>query len=348
MGESIRNHLRRAEGILVVHHWDADGIASAAIIAEKYGEVINYCPPIGLFKVNETVLDELKNKIMTKKDLILILDWNIPYKDVETIEKALGVKVAVIDHHYKSKHPPKATYYNPVAYGESEEKWPSTTWTIMKTLNIQLNLKVILGVFGDLEEKAVNLKLYHQAIKPYMERQKYSVKELIEAAKHLNACGRIGDRRMVENAVWKLIEYGNSLKDVLSDEEWWRAKAKIEAEVNRIISSGVEAIYGNIILKRFKSPYNLTSEVARKLSKLNPQSIIVALNENSRLNEAEIYVRRGSKLKVKLTPIINKLVERGLEAGGKEAVFGLKVPHNKLEEALKLTLNMLMEELKID
>jgi len=348
MEESIRNQLKRAEGILVVHHWDADGIASAAIIAEKYEEVVNYCPPIGLFKVNETVLDELKNRITMKNDLILILDWNIPYKDVETIEKALGVKVAVIDHHYKDMQPPKATYYNPVAYGEPGEKWPSTTWTIMKALNIQLNLKVILGVFGDLEEKAVKLKLYHQAIKPYMERQRYSVKELIEAAKHLNACGRIGDRKMVENAVWRLIKYDNDLKAILIDEEWRKAKATIEAEVNKIIDSGVEAIHGNIILKRFESPYNLTSEVARKLARLNPKSIIVALNESVRLNEAEIYVRRGSILKVKLTLIINKLRKAGLEAGGKEAVFGVKVPHNKIEEALKLTLNMLMEELNID
>ena len=347
MGKSIRDQLKKAESILAVHHWDADGIASAAIIAEEYGEIVNYCPPIGLFKVNDEVLDELKSRLSTKSDLILILDWNIPYKDAETIEKALGAKVAVIDHHYKSEPPPKPAYYNPVACGEPEENWPSTTWTIMKALNMQLNLKVILGVFGDLEEKATTLKLYRQAIKSYMERRKHSVEELIEAAKRLNACGRIGDRKMVENAVWKLVEYGSDLKTILSDEEWRKAQATIEAEVNRIINSGGEVIHGNILVKRFASPYNLTSEVARKLAKLKPKSIIVAVNESARLNEAEIYVRRGSMLKVKLTPIINKLRKAGLEAGGKEAVFGVKVTHSKVEEALKSTLNTLMEDLNI-
>jgi len=343
----VRQLIEKSSQILLVHHWDADGIASAAIIAESHENAKNYCPPIGLFKVNKTVLDEIERRISGKEDLILILDWNIPFEDAEKIERKFRVKVALIDHHHKDTTPPKPAYYNPVAYGESEANYPSTTWTIIKALGRQLDLKVLLGVFGDLEEQATKLKIYHEEIKPYMDEKKYTIEDLISAAKRLNACGRTGDRKLVEKSVWKLINHNDDLKSILKDEEWRRTQATIEEELSKIIIDRREAFFGNIIVKKFSSPYNITSEVARKLAKLNPKSIIVVLNQSEKLAEAEIYVRRGSMLNVKLTQIINKLRKAGLEAGGKEAVFGVKVAHSKVEEALKLILSMLMEELNI-
>ena len=75
--EKIQEILRKTERTLIIHHWDADGIASAAIVMEKKPSAITYCPPIGEYEVNETIINELKEILTKDIPLILILEHNV-------------------------------------------------------------------------------------------------------------------------------------------------------------------------------------------------------------------------------------------------------------------------------
>jgi len=333
----LKRILNEAKSIIAVHHWDADGISSAAIIMEHANNCKNYCPPIGSYKVTNEVVNELLKLIESNKTTILVLDWNIPFREVDILENEVNAKVVMIDHHYKTEKPNKPYYYNPVALGGSEEDWPSTTWVLKWLLNHQVNLKVLLGLFGDLEVKALELKLYEDIIRGAIEDRGLNINELIEASKILNSLGRIGNRKLVERAPSKLVEYGENLKRILRDREWINAWMKLRREVEQIMSSGFEEELGGIIIKRFSSKMNVTSEIARRLAEKYRDRVIVAVNEDG----PEIYVRRGFNLNINLTPIINELGKLSAEIGGKESVIGIRIKREHLSEILDKVINII-------
>ncbi len=64
---------------LIIHHWDTDGITSAALLikALELDEFRNMSPPIGEFRFDDRI-----RKAIEHAERVYILDLNLPY-DVE-------------------------------------------------------------------------------------------------------------------------------------------------------------------------------------------------------------------------------------------------------------------------
>ncbi len=341
MKKQLQEIIRGAKQLLAIHHWDADGIASAAIIVEENSSTITYCPPIGEYEINEIIINELKEILTKDISLILILDWNIPFNHADLIRDKLGIKVAIIDHHYKSEKPKSPLYYNPVALGDKEENWPSTTWVLTKILGRNIDFKALIGLFGDLEEKALELKFYENEIKPILSSKEFSIEELLRASKMLNLCGRYGNREIINEITIKLCK-ANSLTEILNDSILNFIYGKIENEIQEILNKNRVIETNSIVIKKFSSPYSVTSEIVRRLAKMYSNKIIIAVNQHDKYSE--IYIRRGFKLNISLTPLINRLANLGLRAGGKRSVIGIRIKNESIDDVLKLVLKNLGDE----
>jgi len=81
--------------MLIVHHWDTDGVTSAALVVKALGleDFTNLSPPIGEFRFDGRI-----RKAIEKAEKLYILDLNLPH-EVEGIEK----EIIFIDHHIQPK-----------------------------------------------------------------------------------------------------------------------------------------------------------------------------------------------------------------------------------------------------
>jgi single-stranded DNA-specific DHH superfamily exonuclease len=81
--------------LLIIHHWDTDGICSAAKLIKilKPEKYTNLSPPIGEFKFDERIYQAIE-----EHDEIYVVDLNLP-DFVENVNK----KVTFIDHHHQEQ-----------------------------------------------------------------------------------------------------------------------------------------------------------------------------------------------------------------------------------------------------
>ncbi|MBP1911693.1 DHH family phosphoesterase [Thermococcus stetteri] len=80
---------------LIIHHWDTDGITSAALLirALNLEEFTNMTAPIGEFRFDERIRAAVKNA-----ERLYVLDFNVPH-EVEKVK----VPTLFVDHHTQPK-----------------------------------------------------------------------------------------------------------------------------------------------------------------------------------------------------------------------------------------------------
>ena len=203
--------LRTASSVAILHHWDADGITSAAILSKILNtQVFYYVPKIGYYALEAINTEQLRSLPLT---LVLILDYGLPIEGVLKLEKTLNVKIAVIDHHLNK--PLSNCFCNPVAMGFGEENYPSTTWVIRDFFNVKnLDLYVALGIVGDLGRAIENHKFKNWVIKTCREHG-LLLEDLFKAVEAIDSCYRLVDYNCINHARNVLTEFG--VKGVLND-----------------------------------------------------------------------------------------------------------------------------------
>ena len=87
--------------VLLLHHWDADGIASAAILMEemkKQGvdEIKNEVPVLGEFEMRN---DWIEKNAREAPDILITADISIPLDNLIALRDGLGVDIVMFDHH---------------------------------------------------------------------------------------------------------------------------------------------------------------------------------------------------------------------------------------------------------
>ncbi|MDP8002688.1 MAG: hypothetical protein RAK17_00630, partial [Caldisphaera sp.] len=80
---------------LVIHHWDADGVISAATLATYIGQELEFESPPFEYKIDENYLEMLSTKA-ENHDTIVILDLNLPSKYLVSLSAKLGKPVISI------------------------------------------------------------------------------------------------------------------------------------------------------------------------------------------------------------------------------------------------------------
>ena len=86
---------------LVVHHWDADGIASASLALEYLGDQAElYVPPLGFYFLPSKEVGSLSK--LGKFNSLMVLDMAMTVDSIRDAAAAVGAeKVVLADHHVR-------------------------------------------------------------------------------------------------------------------------------------------------------------------------------------------------------------------------------------------------------
>ncbi|WP_324735201.1 DHH family phosphoesterase [Thermococcus sp. SY098] len=302
--------------MLIIHHWDTDGITSAALVAKalSLGEFENLSPPIGEFRFDERI-----RKAIERADTIYVLDLNLP-NEVEDVDK----ETVFIDHHIQPKiENPKVKQINPALNGEYA---PSASFVVSQYFGIW-NEWSALGALGDIGKKALEIPKVRELLTGLTGDEALRLVQLIDS----NYV--VMDREGVEKAVEVLLTH--SLKELLEYEPWVKKAEAIEKTINDAIGN-LELRDGFAVIT-FESPFNVISKVARKAVWELGYNGAVVVNRDFH-GKAQIYFRISSKLaeKIYMGGIISALKERGFNAGGKREVLGCICEKSKVDEVLDI------------
>ncbi len=314
---------------IVVHHWDADGISSAAILMRERGRMPVFTPPIGEFRFDPRV----ESGVYSSK-LTYFVDLNMPSDVLGLVERGLLKKAVFIDHHIQDpiSHE-KIVYHNPLERGEV---YPSASFVVSELFN-HTSYLTVLGAAGDVGERLFEIEGFAEKAEKILESEGISRKDLLRAVKLIDSNYITLDRYGVEEAVFFL--HTAEFDDVLGREEWIEKAEEVEQDVEKAVSSA--KISGDVTFAFFYSPNAVISKVARELVWRRGAKVCVAVNRGFN-GKYQLYVRlsRGDE---RMKELARRLKALGINAGGKAEVVGsvFEADEEKLKKALSEVLDVL-------
>jgi len=287
---------------MIIHHWDCDGICSAALLK---GIIESE-----LFVPNDFFLNDEEKKYIKKRNpaRIYLVDIALPDRDINFLKNVS--ELYVFDHH-KRKEREKNFYI--------DENSPSTTFIIKKQYKLKEDFLPVLGAVGDKEEKILDTK-YKKDVENVLERYNIDFSQLLKIAKLLDSNYVLNDFEAVKESVDFVLKNKNNPETILYDEKLNKNLEKIEKEIKNNLNYSIE---NNFVLCEIKTEYRIISKIARILFKKYPNKNILVINRKT----GNIYVRS----KKDLSFLIENAKKKYL-AGGKRDVCGIILPENEINE----------------
>ena len=328
--------------VAVVHHWDADGIASAALVIEEAYrvlpgvEVVNLSPSIGRWYLGPGEIARVRD---WGPDLLVLVDLAVRDDDLGAILDGVGVPVLMVDHH-RAERPrdPRVEYHNPVAYGEPEEDYPSCTWVLINLLGRPVDLLAALGAFGDRGRGVENEPVW-PTLQAFLEGSGLEEAEMHRLVDLVDSSAKRVDVAAVNAAVGHLLDGWRDPRSLLSLDEWVRGAAEVEEALAIELERGPENVLGRTLVKTIDTPYLVISTAARRLIRTRDLPVVVVVNHGYSGSETQIYVRRLGDLD--LSPLISRMRGMGLSAGGKGEVVGIVAPDERVDGVVAEVLEFL-------
>ena len=343
-----------ARPVLVVHHWDVDGIASAALVARSLG-----FGPTGVLETRVPSIGEYRVDAIPRPPSgargLLVLDYGLPgpeYRGLVEEMESRGTKVLVVDHH-------RVEYggwwhCNPVAAGiGGEDEYPSCSLLAYRVLRrgdlggglgeegVGDVLLAVLGVVGDLYPY-MSSGIGHPGLRTaepllrVLERAGVEREKLLDAADALDSCYRVLDENCIAGAVragardpFSLLEY----RPALSNRE--RVEETVEKLVEKALEEAVEG--KDYVVYHVETDMPLTGAVGRRLASMARGRVAVLLHVQPGRRRILLYARSPGAEHL-LEKLRRGLKSQGLEVRGKESVVVVQLPLAQgegLEEGLE-------------
>lgn len=298
---------------LIIHHWDADGIASAVIYTQvKGGRFEYFTPEIGNYFLDPNDRQLLSSSGHTES---VLLDMSLPEEDLKFINGLSSF--SVIDHH-QGKAVEGIDIYNPVLEGRGE--YPSNTRVLTELFSLPHSDIEYVGIYGDTGFKLGNEDPLFLEMKGFF-GEKFD--EFRQAVKIIDLQYKTGERERVYEIVRFLLE--NPVFSVSGEQRFTEVETLIEEEKAREFKRLRELEGLNFIFT--PSRFRIVSDLARRLYAEYPEKLNVVIGlQGSYLN---FYLRTSA---VDLSPLVRKAKEFGYYAGGKREVIGAVLPKEKLVE----------------
>jgi hypothetical protein len=302
---------------LIIHHWDADGICSAALL-HRAGDA-NRTPTIGNYFLTATELAAIR---AAGYDCIVVADMALHHDTLRAL--AATAPVTVYDHHNAGKVN-EVTYVNPIVDGADEQDYPSASWVVATALGRTDTLLAHLGVVGDWEKRIQNTRFY-TVLDDFLSARNLTFDDVYDMVTLLDANYKAGDKGAVEQAVPALAETSDIAAYIGGNGDWRSKRERIDREIERALA-GPEEVRCGVRIKRMHSPYNIISAVARSM--WNRAGYVAVVNCGFFPDDCQVYVRGDDCL-----PLIEMATGRKYVAGGKKNVMGAIIPKEELEQAL--------------
>lgn len=313
--------------ILIIHHWDTDGLCSGALILDQLGDrkAETWTPLLGTFYLSETQIEYAKSF-----DNVIICDMALPADNVRSI--AESAKVIMFDHHHQAPIE-GITHINPVANGASGSEYPSNTWVIREKLGLPLELKILLGFIGDREQKVKDNPPFWALVQKYMAENNVTFEDLLELVYRIDSSYKVGDRDSVAEAPHLLREY-KTPSDILGNKKWMKNLEDLEVKLEKVLSDPPEMVDG-VQLKRLDTPFAIISQVTRRLAWDSGKDTVV-VNTGFFEDQDQMYSRSQT---VDYHDLITRAKELDFNAGGKKDVIGAIIPKTETESFLVETID---------
>jgi hypothetical protein len=338
----IFDNLKQFSKTLLIHHWDTDGICSAALLINFLKNldnsifVTNRSGQLGLYWLDDKEIDEIVNG---NYSAIAIVDYNIPALYIKKLQDKTHCPILFFDHHKQVKIS-DIFHYNPLLDGASESEFPSTSWVISQFLGRSTDFLALLGAVGDRETLIKECPAVWQELNTWSQSYKLPFEDFLLIARLLDTNYMMGDIKEVEAAVPFVAANSNNPAAVLNNKKWQENLRLIDQEIKTQLKK--PNVYEDrwLLAKRICTKYNIISTVTRKLVWEDKCHIALVMNEEGPSGYSQIYVRNN--LGLDFTGIIKTAKREGFSVGGKQDVVGILCPKAKVENFF----NYLLERLK--
>ncbi|MCE4614108.1 MAG: hypothetical protein F7B60_01075 [Desulfurococcales archaeon] len=332
--------------LCIVHHWDADGVASAATLSLVSKTVAGYYVPPYTYRVDGRVIEEIKRRC-GKSGAIAIVDYNLPGGSLDLLWAKLQKLIIVIDHHYQLEPPmkPFILWFNPASNGDPRGFWPSAAHVIASLTGMYKPLVVALSIVGDIREKARASRVYQKyMVEAKLDHLKdYSL--ITECVAQIMAADIMGRRDILEHLASRMGDYDTDpCRILLEDGLLSILRVQVEEEYNSLIQKALEngSDIAGVRLFRLEGKGRHVSAIARKLANIYRNKIIMVSYHWKPLDRTYVYIRTERE-EPKLIDLIKYARSEGFTAGGKyqpgNNVVGIEIEGKAGEDAVESILS---------
>lgn len=310
----------RTKGV-VIHHWDTDGIVSAAILRNYFRKEYPaihldvFMPTITNYYLTADQYDYLQAQ---GYEFIVTCDLNFPSDTVQGLAQRWPGQVYFFDHHH---HP--APHLN-VHYFNLEH--PACASHIAQRLELPYDLLPVIAMVGDREEGIQQDKLYYPAVQAVMAEHGLTFSQLLEAR-------RLIDSNYIVDDYDGIVETIQLLQDdplsVFTDTRLRDNLTQIDAELARLVELSPQTLSDTVRYWEIETHFNMLSHVTRALSRQYADQII--FTRQLKNNQYTCYIRKRTA-PFDARQLIAYAHELGLNSGGKEEVAGVIIPSDRLDE----------------
>lgn len=346
--------------VLVLHHWDMDGSASAAIISKIIEEVRGRGADIvKLPKGRKHGLGQEVEEMMEEEDItkLIVSDMSIDAGRADKIQES-GIDVLNIDHHDYGELPEEVPVVNP-RIEDDEVYVPAAKICndIAKKFGLNLDWIAGLGIIQDFAVKD-NKQIFKKLRKQYphyfpdtIEQQEmakncrygvYSNVLNVKPYKNTEECAKEAFKALTESESLKHLEGNEHYRNVHhyyqeADKEFKRIREKYESE--RETYEDIQLVFF-----QFESDFHINSSIATSVSLENHDWIHMIVKDEG--DKAQISARCQSG-RVDLGKLMREALPEnageGAEAGGHRNAAGASMDKEALAEFKKNIIEMLRD-----
>lgn len=342
-------NIEEDDKVVIIHHWDMDGISSSAIIS-KVMEKLRGSP------AGEVTIPHERSYHLTEKDheliedaqKLIVLDFNLGADELESIEDEFDLDVLVVDHHSFDRVP-DVDFVNP-REEDSDVYIPCSKICIdiAEEFGLKNELRWIAGL-GVIQDFGVDScpELFEELNEKY---SKYLPKDLTqqELAKNCEY-GRYSsvlnikpyrDSRHYSKLAYQALMKSKDLKELEAQEEYrkvYEVYLEMQEEFNDAVKNYEEEREIDkqkmIIFFELQSDFHITSSIATNMSTKSPEWIHIVIQRGD--NEINVSSRCQSG-RVDLGALMQEALpegarEEGAEAGGHRKAAGASFTPEYLE-----------------
>lgn len=329
-GRRFLDQIGKEETVMIIHHSDADGCTSAAILKkaleEKGVEKVDAVSPV----TQPYITKEIKELVEKENPSVLILA-DMGNGDLEYLrEESRKRKAAVFDHHKIFTDIGDILVVNPCKANIPDTMNPSASYVAWRVWGTEgTDWLAVVGAIGDKGEK--------------------KIKELVEETKalygvsmeSLRKCTQILDAAEAyepggANVVVPALMRCRGPKDLLEGDapeikELRGKKEKIEAEIQRIADEHTGKVNERLIVYGIETKYGIKGDVANVLQERYPYKIVLVYVEK----KGQIRLSMRTNTDEDIATAIKKALGPHGRGGGHPKASGAEMPKEEFEGFLE-------------
>ncbi len=326
-----------ASKVKILHHWDMDGVASAAIISKILRNIRGKeAEDVSIPLKRAYHLSEEENKQLKDFDKLIVLDFNLQASELEALNQELDV--LVVDHHNFDRVP-DIPFLNPREL-EAEAYVPCSKicLDIAAEFDLEDEVRWIAGlgiiqdfgvascpeVFEELEEdyqRYLPEELTQHELAKNCEYGRYSSVLNIKPYRDSRHYSKLAYRALMESDDLMELEAQESYRKV------YEVYLEMQTEFNRLIENYDEEREIDrekmVIIFEIDSQFNINSSIATNMSTKTPDWIHLVVHRDGEVNiSARCQSGRVDLGELMREALPQKAIENGAEAGGHENAAG--------------------------